>query len=127
MPCWLSLHSPGAEHRQLAGWEAVEAAHACCGACSCFSPHTASTQAVSSAQPARSLHQLAAVVVLQPEFVVIENVAGLLCCDGMMECIVLALASLGYQVRWRLVNCGSYGVATVGHAAAVSVTALCGM
>ncbi|GAB4814751.1 hypothetical protein N2152v2_001797 [Parachlorella kessleri] len=55
---------------------------------------------------------LAVVETLRPEFVVIENVAGLLCCDGMMECIVLALASLGYQVRWRLVNCGSYGVAT---------------
>lgn len=33
------------------------------------------------------------------EYVVIENVVGLLSCSGMLERILLALASLGYQVR----------------------------
>jgi DNA-cytosine methyltransferase len=49
---------------------------------------------------------------LRPEFVIIENVKGLLRApNGVLDSVILCLVSLGYQTRVRVVNAGCYGVA----------------
>jgi len=49
---------------------------------------------------------------LRPEFVIIENVRGLLRApNGVLDSVILCLVSLGYQTRVRVVNAGCYGVA----------------
>ena len=49
---------------------------------------------------------------LRPDFVIIENVKGLLRApNGFLDSVILCLVSLGYQTRVRVLNAGSYGVA----------------
>lgn len=54
---------------------------------------------------------LQGVVQLEPDYVIIENVKGLLRAEGVVESIIQCLVSLGYQTRVRVVNAGSFGVA----------------
>ena len=54
---------------------------------------------------------LEGVVQLEPDYVIIENVKGLLRADGVLESIILCLISLGFQCQVRVLNAGSFGVA----------------